>query len=169
MYRAAFAVVLACLSAPGAAAVVASGAAGFTVREEVRFSGPPARAWAHLVDVARWWSGKHTYSGSSSNLSLALRPGGCWCERLDHGGFVRHMEVVLVIPEKTLRLTGGLGPLQGMGATGALTFSLQSSSPGVTTVVAVYSVVGFTRDGLTEIAASVDEVLSEQMSRFASK
>jgi hypothetical protein len=168
-YQAAFAVVMSCVSAPGAAAIVASSAGGFTVREEVSLSGPPSRAWARLVDVARWWDGKHTYSGKASNLSLTLRPGGCWCESLDHGGFVRHMDVVLAIPGKTLRLTGGLGPLQGTGATGALTFTLRSSSPNVTVVVAEYSVVGFTPDGLTAMAGAVDEVLGEQMARFANQ
>jgi len=82
---------------------------------------------------------------------------------------VRHLEVVLVIPEKTLRLTGGLGPLQGMGATGALTFTLRGASPSATTVIAEYSVVGYSHDGLSSIAGAVDRVLGEQLQRFAAK
>ena len=117
-------------------AVVGSGADGFTVREEVEFAGTPASAWRRLVDIGSWWSSEHTYSGHSSNLTLALSPGGCWCEKLENGGFARHLEVVLVIPETTLRLTGGLGPLQRIGATGALTFTLRKTSPTATTVVA---------------------------------
>lgn len=148
-------------------AVIGSSADGFTVREEVEFAGSPADAWKRLIDVGSWWSPEHTYSGSSSNLTLTLRPGGCWCEQLENGGFVRHLEVVLVIPAKTLRLTGGLGPLQGIGATGALTFTLRSASPAATTVIAEYSVVGYSREGLSSIAAAVDQVLSEQMQRFA--
>src|SRR5579863_9213922 len=78
----------------------------------------------------------------------SLSPGGCWCEKLQNGGFVKHLEVVLAIPEKTLRLAGRLGPLQAIGATGALTFSLRSASPTSTKVAAEYSVVGYSADGL---------------------
>lgn len=148
-------------------AVVSSDANGFVVREEVEFAGNAVSAWKRLVNVGSWWDPKHTYSGRSSNLSLTLQPGGCWCEKLDHGGFARHLEVVLVVPGRTLRLTGGLGPLQGMGATGALTFTLRSTSNTRTAVVAEYSVIGYSRGGLTSLAAAVDEVLAEQMRRFA--
>jgi hypothetical protein len=150
-------------------AVVGSNAAGFTVREEVTFSGPPASAWKRLIDVGSWWNSKHTYSGRSANLSLALTPGGCFCEKLENGGFARHLDVVLVMPEKILRLRGGLGPLQAMGATGALTFTLRESSPSTTTVIAEYSVVGYSGEGLAGIAGAVDGVLGEQLQRFAAK
>jgi hypothetical protein len=163
------AVAAALAASPVHSAVLGSNAGGFTVREEVEFAGSPANAWKHLIDVGSWWNPQHTYSGHSSNLMLTLSPGGCWCEKLDNGGFVRHLEVVLVIPEKTLRLTGGLGPLQGMGATGALTFTLRSASPTATTVIAEYSVVGYSREGLASIAGAVDEVLGEQLQRFAAK
>ena len=151
------------------AAVLGSSGDGFTVREEVQFAGPPAGAWKRLIDVGSWWDPRHTYSGRSSNLTLTLSPGGCWCEKLENAGFARHLEVVLVIPEKTLRLTGGLGPLQGMGATGALTFTLRKASDTATTVIAEYSVVGYSREGLASIAGAVDQVLGEQLQRFAAK
>src|SRR5262249_18796007 len=101
------------VATPVRGAVQGSNAGGFTVREDVESAGPPASAWKRLIDVGSWWDPHHTYSGRSSNLTLTLRPGGCWCEKLEKGGFVRHLEVVLMIPEKTLRLTGGLGPLRG--------------------------------------------------------
>jgi uncharacterized protein YndB with AHSA1/START domain len=159
------------LSSVGHAAVLAAGAGGFTVREEVQFSGTPELAWRHLLDVGSWWSAEHTYSGKSSNLSITLGPGprGCWCERLDQGGFARHLEVVLVMPQKTLRLSGGLGPLQAMGVSGALTFTLRSAAPGTTTVVAEYAVAGYSREGLGGLAGAVDGVLGEAMARFAKR
>lgn len=162
---------LAPVSTVGQAAVLAAGAGGFTVREEVQFAGTPALAWQHLIDVGSWWNPEHTYSGKSSNLSITLGPGpgGCWCEKLDNGGFVRHLEVVLVIPQKTLRLSGGLGPLQAMGTSGALTFTLRSETPGTTTVVAEYAVAGYSREGMTELAGAVDGVLGEAMGRFAKR
>ena len=49
---------------------------------------------------------------------------GCWCEKLPNGGGVRHMQVVNVMPGKMLVMTGGLGPLQSMAATGSMSFKL---------------------------------------------
>ena len=149
-----------------AAAVVASGPGGFVVREEVVYVGAPDAAWQRLVAPAQWWNPAHTYSGNAANLTLALEPGGCWCERLPAGGFVRHMEVAYAAPATALRLLGGLGPLQGMGATGALTFTLKADA-GVTRVVAQYAVTGFAPDGFGEIATQVDLVLADQLRRFA--
>src|SRR4051812_41820336 len=71
----------------------------------------PAQAYAHVVDVAHWWSSDHTYSGDAKNLHLDARAGGCWCEKWP-GGSVQHMSVLLAMPGKQLRLSGGLGPLQ---------------------------------------------------------
>ena len=77
------------------------------------------------------------------------------------------MEVVLVKPGSTLRVTGGLGPLQAMGATGALTFTLKGAAKGATTVIAEYAVTGYSAAGMAELADPVDKVLAEQLARFA--
>jgi hypothetical protein len=138
-----FAVAIVLSSPTVPAAAVASGVGGFTIRNEVVYPGERAAAWQRLIRIQDWWLSAHTYSGNSANLSLSLRQGGCWCEKLPNGGFVRHMEVVLVIPGDTLRVTGGLGPLQGIGATGALTFTLKDGAKGTTTVVAEYAVTGY--------------------------
>jgi hypothetical protein len=50
-----------------------------------------------------------------------------------------------------------------------LTFTLRSASPTVTTVIAEYSIVGYSRDGLSTLAGAVDEVLGEELQRFAAK
>lgn len=157
--------VLASAAAP--AAVVASGPGGFVVREEVVYAGDAARAWRRLVRPQDWWDPQHTYSHDARNLRLVLEPGGCWCERLAGGGFVRHLEVVYVTPRQALRLSGGLGPLQGMGAGGALTFTLKAEAAGTTRVVAEYAVSGYTPAGFAEIAAAVDQVLGAQLARYA--
>ncbi len=41
-------------------------------------------------EIGNWWSDAHTYSGKASNLTLRNEPGGCFCETLPGGGFVRH-------------------------------------------------------------------------------
>ncbi len=45
-------------------------AAGFTstFREEVKAT--PDEVWKAIVQLPRWWSDAHTYSGKASNLSL---------------------------------------------------------------------------------------------------
>ncbi len=52
------------------------------------------------------------------------------------------MQVVYAAPGKTLRLSGGLGPLQGMGVTGAMTFTLEPAADGRTLLRYQYVVLG---------------------------
>jgi len=144
------------------AAVTSSGAQGFAVHHELSYPGDANAAWARLVDPARWWSSAHTYSQSAKNLSLAAVPGGCWCETLPGGGFVRHMDVLIAWPARMLRLGGGLGPLQGMGVSGALTFVLRADGD-TTRIVVDYVVAGYSPGGFESIAKAVDGVLAEQL------
>jgi len=144
------------------AAVVASGAGGFALHHELVFPGATARAWQRLVAPAQWWSADHTYSGDANNLTLTATPGGCWCESLPDGGFVRHLDVVYAAPGRALRLSGGLGPLQGMGAAGALTFTLKAEGD-TTRIVVDYIVSGYAAAGFEAIAPAVDAVLGQQL------
>ena len=161
------AVAVASATATAQGDVVSSGPSGFAVREEAEYSGAPAAAWRRLIHPADWWSSQHTYTGDAAHMSLSVEPGGCWCETLPNGGFVRHMEVVYAAPGVALRLVGGLGPLQAMGASGALTFKLSAAEGGKTKVVAEYTVVGYAADGFAQLAVAVDQVLAEQLKRFA--
>lgn len=157
----------ACVTLPSRAEVVSSGANGFAVKHELRIARGTAAAYARLIRIQDWWSSDHTYSGSAANLSLAARPGGCWCEKLPAGGFVRHMEVVYAAPGKALRLAGGLGPLQEMGASGVLSFRLEAESADATRVTVSYVVSGYAPQGFTEMARAVDSVLGGQLARYA--
>ncbi|MBS0396967.1 MAG: ATPase [Proteobacteria bacterium] len=154
--------------APAVAAgeVVAAGAGGFEVRAEALYPGDPASAWRRLLRPRDWWDPAHTYSKDARNLSLEATPGGCWCERLAGGGFVRHLEVVYLAPRATLRLSGGLGPLQGMGASGSLTFTLQAEGT-ATRIRLDYVVAGFAPAGFADLARAVDGVLGAQLARYA--
>jgi uncharacterized membrane protein len=92
---------------------------------------------------------------------------GCWCEKLPNGGGVRHMQVVNVMPGKMLVMTGGLGPLQSMAATGSMSFRLSPASGG-TKLDITYAVTGYLAAGMNTLAAPVDHVLTEQFTRFKS-
>lgn len=148
-----------------AASVADSSAGGFTVKISTEIHAAPAEVFSRIMHVGDWWSSDHTYSGDAHNLSIEERPGGCFCEKLPGQGAVRHMEVVLVSPGKTLRLSGGLGPLQALAATGTMTFSL-SAAAGGTKLDVTYAVSGYLPQGMNTLAAPVDAVLSEQVARL---
>jgi len=164
---AALAFVLAALVVRGAGAdVVSSSEAGFIVRSVAVVAAPAAEAYDALaMHIAYWWDPAHTYSGDSKNLSLAAVAGGCFCERLPGGGSVRHLEVVYVSGGKMLRMSGALGPLQGSGLAGSMTWTFAASGDS-TKVELAYVVGGYFEGDLREMAPLVDSVLSGQLARF---
>jgi len=162
---------LALIAAPASATVVGADSHGFEVRHSIDVPLPPTRALAAFGQVGSWWSKDHSYSGDSTRLSIDLRPGGCWCERLDGGGGVEHMRVALYEPGKRIVLTGGLGPLLFEATTGVMSVRAIETKSGSQLVVN-YRVAGFARANGTEMALAVDGVLREQIERlrlFASK
>jgi uncharacterized protein YndB with AHSA1/START domain len=145
--------------------VTDSAANGFTINISVDIHAAPAEVFSHIMNIGEWWSSDHTYSGDAHNLSLEQRPGGCFCEKLPSQGSVRHMEVIFLAPGKTLRLVGGLGPLQAIAATGTMTFSLSPASGG-TKLDVTYAVGGYLPQGMSTLASPVDTVLTEQINRL---
>lgn len=117
-------------------------------------------------DFNQWYDAQHSYSGKAKNLSLNLKQ-RCMLETMPNGGFVRHMEIVFHQPGRILRMTGGLGPLQELGVTGALTVRFQPESDNSAQLVVSYNVSGRKSLQLDKIAPAVDQVLSGQFERFA--
>lgn len=147
---------------PAAAEVTATTETSFTVTQKVTVAAPAAKVWAKLIAPSAWWSSAHTWSGSAANLSLDPRVGGCWCEKLPDGGGVEHMRVVFFQPNRMLRLSGTLGPLQSFPASGVMTVTLTPAADGKSTAVKVdYAVAG--APGLGQIASPVDGVLGQQV------
>ena len=149
-------------AAPASAQTLTAGN-GFTSVHTVTVAAPPERVWDTLVRPSAWWDPAHTYSGDAAQLTLDPRAGGCWCETLADGGSVEHLRVLFVQPRRTLRLGGGLGPLQSMPVTGILTFALKPAGAG-TDLTITYSVAG--GDGLGALAKPVDGVLGGQWARL---
>lgn len=126
-------------------------------------SATPEAAFRTLTRINRWWTDAHTYSGDAGRLSLDARAGGCWCERWD-GQSVEHARVVLVMESEgthTLRVVGGLGPLQEMGVNAVLTFTVAPHADGAN-IVWTYRVSGDASLNLDRIAPLVDQVIAEQ-------
>lgn len=149
------------------AGVVEAAAGGFVIKTTVPVAAAPARVFDALGRVGSWWDAGHTYSGNAANLSIALRPGGCFCESLPPQplGGVQHAEVVLVIPNKTVRMVGALGPLQESGVSGSLTFEM-AEGVGGTHLTMTYAVGGYRQNGLEPLAPLVDSVLTAQLARL---
>ena len=150
-----------------AAEVAVKGPTGFVVQQRVDVPVSPQRAYDAFTRIGDWWSGAHSFSGDAKNITLDVRPGGCWCEALPQGGFVKHMELVHAAPGTRLVFSGGLGPLQSMGVAGAMTITFApGASANSTRVTLRYDVGGRDDKGFADIAGPVDAVLAEQMTRY---
>jgi hypothetical protein len=151
---------------PARAEILNSSPVGFTVRSEaVLGAGLESSYNALTMRIASWWDPNHTFSGDAKNLTLDARAGGCFCETLPDGGSVRHMEVVFASPGRMLRMIGALGPLQGSGLAGSMTWGFQEDGDS-TRVALTYSVGGYCGSDIMEIAPAVDSVLNEQLMRL---
>ena len=134
---------------------------GFTVENSEWVDVDPQTAWTALVeDVGQWWPAAHTWWGDSAKLSISPVAGGCFCE-IDGARQAWHMTVAFVDPGKLLRMTGGLGPMQGMGLNGALEWRLAEENGG-TRIALWYRAGGYTPDDLTRFAPVVDRVQAQQ-------
>jgi hypothetical protein len=155
---------VALLAGAALAEVTDKSAAGFEVTEKATIAAPAAKVYAALLTPGAWWNKDHSWSGSAANLSIDLAS-GCFCEKLPKG-FVRHMTVVFADGATTLRLFGGLGPMQFTGASGHLAFVLKPAGD-KTELTLTYDVGGYAKGGLAEKwAAPVDGVLGEAVGRL---
>jgi len=152
-------------TAPAAAEVVSAGPNGFEVRHSVNLVIPQAKAFTAFSEIQNWWSKDHTYSGDASRISLQLRPGGCFCERLDNGGGIEHLRVTYVQPGERAVLTGSLGPLLYEATMGVMDVKVERIAGG-SRITMDYRAAGFAKGGAAEMAPIVDKVLGEQMKRL---
>lgn len=162
-----FLLCLAALAGPSRAETSNVSASGFVVtfREEAKAT--PDEVWQAIVQLPRWWSDAHTYSGKASNLSLEALAGGCWCERWGEGHSVQHGRVIMVQPGRVIRFNASLGPLQELAVNGVLTI-VTSAQDGKTFVRLTYRVSANADAGLDKLAPAVEQVLAVQYRRLKS-
>ena len=156
------------LAAPAAAAVTSASDMGFEVSSSVSVHADGVSAWQALGQPQLWWSGKHTWSGSSANLSLDPHVGGCFCEAMPDRGRVEHARVIAILPGKLLRLTGAFGPLQEHATVGTLSLTMKPA-PGGTTISFTYAVAGYMPGGVRAIAPAVDAMIADELAHLAAK
>ena len=153
-------------SAPAHAGVRTASAHGFEIEHNASLPIPAGALYRLLATPSRWWSSEHTYSGDAANLSLQATPGGCWCEKLPKGGGIEHMRVAYVDPEKSLVLTGSLGPLLTLATSGVLQMTITATTTG-SDLTLNYRVAGFYNGGAEKLAPIVDQVLGQQVARLS--
>lgn len=136
---------------------------GFIVENGIQVSDDVATTWRTFVEeVDNWWPKDHSWWLDQGTFSIDPRAGGCFCELASDGRSAEHMRISFVDPQKMMIMTGGLGPLQGMGMFGALTFVFTGNDSG-TEVVMTYRVNGINPDGFAELAPIVDMVQGLQI------
>jgi hypothetical protein len=150
---------------PVAGEVKDSAANGFTTVNEVVVNANRADAWKMALEIGSWWSPDHTISGDAGRLSIDAVLQGCFCESLGSEAGVVHLVVTTVMPETSLRMTGGLGPIGLMGADGNMTWDFEDTDDG-TRVRMTYAVGGYMAGGMDQIAPAVDAVLDEALARL---
>ena len=148
--------------------VVSVGASGFHIKIEAQVNVAPAVAYQQFLRVQEWWNSAHTWFGDAGNLSLEPVAGGCFCEQ-QGAQSVQHMTVSFVVPDKKLVMLGGLGPMQQMGLTGALSFTFVPITGLKTNIVQEYRVSGYHPDGFAELAKIVDQVQTVQLQGLTAK
>ena len=158
------AAVAAAVASPAAAEVKARSDDGFTLTYERTVDASAAAVFEAVGRPGDWWSDAHSYSGEADNITVDLRPGGCWCEALPGGG-VKHAEVVLVWPEQNMvRFNAPFGPLQAMAADAVLTIGWADGEDGSRLLSWTFVVAG---PGAGALADPIDAVIGEQFNRLA--
>ena len=155
------------LCAGGVRAEVADSASnGFTIKTTMNIQAAPEEVYRRIVrNVGDWWDPAHTYSQDAHNLSIEEKAMGCFCEKLPNSGVVRHMEVISLMPGKSIVFAGALGPLQSIAAAGSMKFQLTAAEGG-TKLEFTYAVTGYLPEGLNSWAAPADSVLKGQLTRL---
>ena len=168
LYATLAAIGLATLAVPTAAKIVATSESGFVTKASADVAATPRETWLALIKPSVWWNDAHTWSADASNMTLVPSAGGCFCEKIPGEGDIpldgsaQHAVVVQAVPDRALRLRGGLGPLQAVPATGVLTVTL-SEIDGGTRIDWEYNVGGPMGFEIDQISKAVDGVMNQQL------
>ena len=139
---------------------------GFIVTNKIIVKSNRENTWRVFTQqVDQWWPSDHTWWGEAGILTIDTYAGGCFCEK-NESKSAEHMRVIFVEPNTLMRMSGGLGPLQGMGMFGALDWTFTDHLQG-TEVTMTYKVNGISPDGFKKLAPIVDKVQALQLSGLA--
>ena len=147
------------------AAVLDKSVSGFIIEIQAETDQSQKLSYQQFLRIDEWWDGDHSWFGDAANFYLEPRVGGCFCE-VDGDRQAHHMSVTYIEPNKEVRMIGGLGPLQMMAVSGAMSWQFKSQENGMTLIVHRYTVSGYHKDGLDKLAPIVDQVQAGQLNRL---
>lgn len=153
-------------ASPIYAEVTSVNASGFALSYEQTVEAPAGAIYQSMTEIGSWWHPSHSWEGKAENLYMDMSYGGCFCEKLANGGFAEHLHLAYAAPGKEIRLTGGLGPLQGMGMWGAMVWTITPVDGG-NSVKWTYTVTGHgTEESMNGLAPIVDSVQQQAFDRL---
>ncbi|MBI1211173.1 MAG: ATPase [Alphaproteobacteria bacterium] len=138
---------------------------GFQLQVKAHIAAAADKVYATIVEPAKWWNPGHTWSKNAANLSIDAKAGGCFCEALPGGGSVEHLSVATAMPGKLLRMRGALGPFQGSGLAGSMSWEMTGAGQ-ETDLVVTYDLGGHMVGGFGEWPQKADAMVSEQVARL---
>ncbi|QBG37359.1 SRPBCC domain-containing protein [Litorilituus sediminis] len=141
---------------------------GFVINIEVQVPVDTETAYLQFLKVSQWWHPDHTWFGKSENLTIDAKVGGCFCE-IEGDKQALHMLVTYVEPNKEVRMTGGLGPLQMLGVHGGMAWKFTHIDADKTKISFQYQVTGYVEGGLDKLADIVNKVQALQINRLQEK
>ena len=156
------------LAMPAQAKVIDQSDIGFTIAHSAQVAASPEDVWKMLRTPDKWWSKDHSWSGDAANFWLDSQAGGCFCEKLPPArpggapGSVQHARILFAKPDELMRLSGAFGPLQGEAVAGTLTIQIKPTPTG-SAIRFDYTVGGYMRFKVADVAPGVDRVLGEQL------
>ena len=109
---------------PAQAEVIESSGSHFRIELKATTAAKIEESYAQFLRIHEWWNAEHSWFGKAEAFTLDPVAGGCFCE-IDGNKQVMHMTVSFVNPNKEVRMLGGLGPLQMMAVTGAMTWAFK--------------------------------------------
>ncbi|GGW77206.1 SRPBCC family protein [Alteromonas halophila] len=153
-------------SLPAAAEVLQVENHGFMIKNTSSTAATPQQVYTALTEnVDNWWPKDHSWWRGTFSIDPVA--GGCFCE-IAGDKQARHMQIAHVAPPVRLVMEGGLGPLQQMGISGALTWSITpSQNEDATQITLTYNVHGISPSGFEELASVVDRVQASQLQALA--
>lgn len=148
------------IATPATAEVTESSSNGFTIALSEPSQRSDAELWQRMQHPENWWSSAHSWSGDAANMSVEMRAGGCWCERVGDGVVV-HGRILRIDADRAILLDAPLGPLNDAAVTTRLSWRIDNQR-----VVWRYQVFGALPMPAAQLAPLVEAVLAEQLRRL---
>ncbi len=144
------------------AKVLDKAANGFTIEISVETEASAEQAYQQFLNVGDWWNSDHTWFGDAKKMYIEPNVNGCFCE-IDGAKQAIHMTVSYIVPNKEVRMIGGLGPLQMMGIHGGMLWKFEPQENGKLKITHRYQVTGYSKDGIDKLAEIVNQVQTIQV------